>query len=176
MTNQSFSILGKHIQQLRLDKQLSLSQLASDAGIAKSNLSRLEQGNGNPTIDTLWRLANTLGLPFGELVVPLTTSIGEDGLEIRLIERGRSTPNVDAYWMSFAPHVLRKAEAHSSGTTETIHVISGELTVGVEGELQKLRAGECKTFESDKAHCYQSFEDWTSCILTIVYHKDGNNE
>ena len=60
--------LGRNLQKLRLDKGLSLSKLAADAGIAKSNLSRLEQGTGNPTIDTIWRLAVQLDVPFGSLV------------------------------------------------------------------------------------------------------------
>ena len=99
MDKASLITLGQHLQQLRLKQGLSLSQLAADAGIAKSNLSRLEQGNGNPTVDTIWRLAVQLNMPFGALVAPVNSSFGETGMEVRLIDQGQDTPKVDAYWM-----------------------------------------------------------------------------
>ncbi|QCG67573.2 MULTISPECIES: helix-turn-helix domain-containing protein [Pseudomonas] len=37
---------------------LSLTELAKRAGVAKSTLSQLESGIGNPSIETLWSLLN----------------------------------------------------------------------------------------------------------------------
>ena len=138
MNQSTLYILGRHLQKLRQDKGVSLSQLAAGAGIAKSNLSRLEQGNGNPTLDTIWRLAKQLDVPFGQLVHPLSTSVGENGVEVRLIEQGQGVPNVDAYWMAVAPNTLREAEAHATGTQETITVISGSVEAGNMGSTQLL--------------------------------------
>ena len=73
MEKPSLDILGRNLQSIRVSKGLSLSQLAQDAGIAKSNLSRIEQGSGNPTLDTLWRLAIQLDVPFGCLVASMNT-------------------------------------------------------------------------------------------------------
>ncbi|GAA3746093.1 hypothetical protein GCM10022225_32290 [Plantactinospora mayteni] len=39
---------------------ISLAELARRAGIAKSTLSQLEAGNGNPSVETVW----ALGVPF----------------------------------------------------------------------------------------------------------------
>jgi transcriptional regulator with XRE-family HTH domain len=47
---------------------LSLTELARRAGIAKSTLSQLESGAGNPSVETLWALAVALGVPFSRLV------------------------------------------------------------------------------------------------------------
>ena len=89
MDHLALSTLGQHLQRLRQERGLSLSQLAAAAGIAKSNLSRLEQGNGNPTLDTIWRLAVQLNMPFGTLVAPITVPLGEDGVQVRLIDQGQ---------------------------------------------------------------------------------------
>ena len=43
---------------------LSLSELARNAGIAKSTLSQLESGAGNPSLETLWALSVALEVPF----------------------------------------------------------------------------------------------------------------
>ena len=93
----SLETLGRHLQALRQARGLSLSQLAGQAAIAKSNLSRLEQGNGNPTIDTLWRLARQLRVPFGTLIAPIATSVEDSGVSVQLIEQsqGRGEPAVE---------------------------------------------------------------------------------
>lgn len=174
--NQStLNTLGRHLQKLRQEKGVSLSQLAAGAGIAKSNLSRLEQGNGNPTLDTIWRLAKQLGVPFGELVQPLSASVGEKGVEVRLIEQGKGSPNVDAYWMSVAPNTYREAEAHAMGTQETITLISGTLEAGNVGSASLFLPGQSITFNADLPHIYKTHDEWVTCLITVVYHK-GENE
>lgn len=173
MNQSTLNILGRHLQRLRLDKGVSLSQLAAGAGIAKSNLSRLEQGNGNPTLDTIWRLAKQLDVPFGQLVQPLSASVGEKGVEVRLIEQGQGVPNVDAYWMSVAPNTLREAEAHATGTEETITVVSGALEAGNVGNTHLLHPGQSAVFSADLPHIYQTGDAWATCLITIVYHKEA---
>src|SRR3954452_3245440 len=54
---------------------ISLAELARRAGLAKSTLSQLEAGNGNPSVETLWALAVALGVPFSRLVEPPTPSV-----------------------------------------------------------------------------------------------------
>src|SRR6476661_3473883 len=49
---------------------LSLTEVARRAGVAKSTLSQLESGTGNPSVETLWALAVALGVPFSQLVDP----------------------------------------------------------------------------------------------------------
>ncbi|GEA05374.1 hypothetical protein KUL42_01350 [Alteromonas sp. KUL42] len=172
MLNQStLNTLGRHLQKLRQERGISLSQLAAGAGIAKSNLSRLEQGNGNPTLDTIWRLAKELDLSFGELVHPLSTSVGEQGVEVRLIEQGKGDPKVDAYWMSIAPNTHREAEAHATGTEESITLISGSLEAGNTGNTVVLSPGQSTAFNADLPHCYKTQDQWATCLITIVYHK-----
>jgi len=49
---------------------LTLTELARRAGLAKSTLSQLESGSGNPGVETLWALSMALGVPFSRLVEP----------------------------------------------------------------------------------------------------------
>ncbi|ALM53087.1 helix-turn-helix domain-containing protein [Halomonas huangheensis] len=165
----SLSTLGQHLQQLRTTRGWSLSQLASMAGIAKSNLSRLEQGNGNPTLDTLWRLAVHLEVPFGTLVAPISAPLDEDGVQVQLLDQGRDKPPVDVYWMRCAPWTERQAEAHTPGARENITVISGQLAVGPINAIQTVSAGETISFDADQMHSYRTEESWATLMMTIVY-------
>lgn len=169
--------LGQNLQKLRLERGLSLSKLAADAGIAKSNLSRLEQGVGNPTVDTIWRLAVQMNVPFGSLVASVTTPFGSDEIQFKLIEQGTDNPQVDAYWMSMAPESDRVAEPHSPGTRESVTVISGELEITTQGQVNTLKAGDQFTFAADNVHEYRNGERWSTLLMTITYSKvEADNE
>ena len=45
----------------RVERGMTLGQLAEATGICASNISRIESGNANPTLRTLQRLADGLG-------------------------------------------------------------------------------------------------------------------
>src|SRR3712207_3580971 len=60
---------------------LSLAELARRAGIAKSTLSQLEAGAGNPSVETLWSLGVARGVPSSRLVEPPPP-------DVRVIRRG----------------------------------------------------------------------------------------
>src|SRR4051794_1223159 len=49
---------------------ISIAELARRAGVAKSTLSQLESGAGNPSIETVWSLGVALGVPFSRLAEP----------------------------------------------------------------------------------------------------------
>lgn len=174
MDKLSLSTLGQHLQTLRTERGFSLSQLANEAGIAKSNLCRLEQGNGNPTLDTIWRLAVQLNVPFGTLVAPITVPLGEDGVQVRLIDQGKDSPQVDAYWMRCAPNTLRHAEAHTPGAQESLTLISGWLEAGPNGDTTPLMPGETLTFSADQPHLYRTQAAEATLILTITYAEKGD--
>ena len=55
-------LLALSIKRERQAAGLSLTELAKRAGVAKSTLSQLESGIGNPSIETLWSLATAMGL------------------------------------------------------------------------------------------------------------------
>ncbi|MEG3115984.1 helix-turn-helix domain-containing protein [Salinicola sp. 4072] len=173
----SLETLGRHLQALRQARGLSLSQLAGQAAIAKSNLSRLEQGNGNPTIDTLWRLARQLRVPFGTLIAPIATSVEDSGVSVQLIEQsqGRGEPAVDAYLMRCAPHTCRRAEGHASGTRETLQVIEGWIAAGPTGAERQLAAGELFTFRADRPHDYRTSDVAATLLVTIVYAREDES-
>lgn len=53
--------LMKAIIDARCDENLSQAELAQRAGLRQSNISRIENGNCNPTIHTLRQIAKGLG-------------------------------------------------------------------------------------------------------------------
>ena len=56
-----------YIEKVRLEKGLSLSELARKSGVSKSHISNIESELKYPTLPTLCKIANALGVPASEL-------------------------------------------------------------------------------------------------------------
>ncbi|MGW0708658.1 helix-turn-helix domain-containing protein [Streptomyces sp. NPDC002643] len=161
---------------------LSLSELAKRAGIAKSTLSQLEAGNGNPSVETLWALGVVLGVPFSVLVEPPAPSV-------RVVRAGQgptvasekaayaatllsaSPPGVrrDIYHLRSEPGSARESEPHIPGTVEHLIVATGRLKAGPAGETVELAPGDYITYRGDVPHSYEALEPGTAFVL-IMQH------
>ena len=59
--------VGKRIQEIRMEKNISQQDLSSKCNFEKSNMSRLENGNANATLSTLEKVCNALEIDYIEL-------------------------------------------------------------------------------------------------------------
>ena len=59
--------IGKRIKTLREERNIHQQDLTAKCNIEKSNLSRLEAGGTNPTIYTLFKIAECLDISISEL-------------------------------------------------------------------------------------------------------------
>jgi transcriptional regulator with XRE-family HTH domain len=63
-------LVGLNAARIRKEKGLTQEQLAERSGLSQQYLSGLEQGRRNPTIVTLYEIAEALGVSHVELVRP----------------------------------------------------------------------------------------------------------
>ena len=77
-----FKQVGKKVQKIRTLKGLSQVDLVGkmEGNIDTTNISRIESGRTNPTLLTLYRLAQALEVPISELVSFDDVSYPEIGL------------------------------------------------------------------------------------------------
>ncbi|MBP6234513.1 MAG: helix-turn-helix transcriptional regulator [Saprospiraceae bacterium] len=59
--------IGNNIKNIRESKGISQQKLAADCNFEKSNMSRIEAGKTNPTILTLYKIANALDVDVREI-------------------------------------------------------------------------------------------------------------
>ena len=62
--------LGANIRELRTASDLTLEDLASEAGLSVTYLGQTERGQRNPSVLVLWRVAEALGITLDQLVAP----------------------------------------------------------------------------------------------------------
>jgi len=63
-------LVGRNFARLRREKGLTQEELEARSGFSQQYLSGLERGTRNPTIVTLYELAQALGVSHVELVLP----------------------------------------------------------------------------------------------------------
>jgi transcriptional regulator with XRE-family HTH domain len=60
--------LGEQVRRLRLERGLTLEEVAAKSGCSVGSLSQLERGKGNPAFFTLVRIAHALDVPVARLL------------------------------------------------------------------------------------------------------------
>jgi transcriptional regulator with XRE-family HTH domain len=175
-------LLGENLKGLRSDRGLSLDAVAKLSGVSKSMLGQIERGDVNPTISTVWRIANGLRVSFTSLVTrpqddsevvvrAETDPLVEDGGKVRNYpvfpfdaDRGFET-----YYVEFDADGYLHADAHSPGTQEFLTLHGGQLAVRVADEEHTLGRGDSIRFKADVPHSYHN-PGTETVSLTMVIH------
>ena len=175
-------VVAGHLKRLRAAMRFGLDELSRRCGVSKSMLARIERGEGNPTLTTLWKVSNGMGVPFDELIARPSQDFAvvrtedvqpilEDGGRVRNYsvfpdgERRRFA----VYIMELDPRSSWTSEAHPRGTTEFITVFEGSLEVSACGWSAVLRRGESLRFAADTEHGYAN-PTGERCLLHMIMY------
>jgi transcriptional regulator with XRE-family HTH domain len=176
------STIAASLRRERERAGLSLTELARRAGIAKSTLSQLESGHGNPSVETMWALGVALGVPLSRLVdpprPPVTVIRAGEGPAI-YSERAHYTatllsscpPNArrDLYLLTVDPGPARESEPHMPGTVEHVVVGTGRAMVGLADDPVELAPGDYVSYPGDLPHVFQALADGTTAVMTMEH-------
>ena len=64
------TLIGRNVRKYRLQQGLTQEELSARCGFGQNYLSDLERGRRNPTVVTLWEIAQTLGVTPVDLITP----------------------------------------------------------------------------------------------------------
>lgn len=160
--------IGARVKQERKARDWTLDQLAAAAAVSRRMVVSVEQGAVNPSVGTLLRLSDALGVGLPALVEPpeaKPVKIVRSGAGAALwsgtfggrgvLVAGTTPPDVVELWdWTLAPGDRHANEAHTAGTKELVHVLAGVLTIDVDGEVITLETGDALTFPGDVDHAY----------------------
>ncbi|CAM3796058.1 helix-turn-helix domain-containing protein [Kibdelosporangium persicum] len=172
------SVIATSLQRERRRAGLSLAELARRAGVAKSTLSQLESGTGNPSIETLWALCVALDVTFAQLVEPPEpkvhviradegSTIAAEHAEYVAKVLSASPPNArrDLYLITAQPGTVREAAPHRSGTYEHVVLSVGRALVGVQGNPVEIGPGDYIGYPADVPHVFEALEPDTVAVM-----------
>lgn len=166
------SVIGDRIRRERQSRRWTLDQLAEAAGVSRRMLVKVEQGAANPSVGTLLRLSNALGVGLPDLIEapgakPVRVTRRGEGAELwssvgggrGVLVAGTERPDVVELWdWTLAPGDRHASEAHSAGTKELLQVHQGTITVEVDDESVSLGPGDALSFPGDMPHSYANLK------------------
>ncbi len=162
------TVIGHNINEARASRSLTFDQLAKLSGVSKGMLVQIEQGKTNPSIGTLCKIANALGVAVSKFIetseAPPVRIInqadatelwsGRNGSAGKLVV-GFDSPSLTEFWSwHLVPGEWHDGIAHPGGTREILFVRSGELSLTVDGSTHRAKAGQTITFVADRPHRY----------------------
>jgi transcriptional regulator with XRE-family HTH domain len=160
--------IGAKVRAERQARDWTLDQFARATGVSRRMLINIEQGSANPSVTTLLRISDALGIGLSALVaVPeaARVKVVRDGKGAALwtgqgggrgvLLAGTTPPDVLELWdWTLAAGDRHQSEAHVRGTKEILQVREGTVTVTVADQVEVLEAGDAISFASDVAHSY----------------------
>jgi transcriptional regulator with XRE-family HTH domain len=175
-TGAPLELIAASLRRERRRTGLSLTEVARRAGIAKSTLSQLESGTGNPSLETLWAICVALDAPFARLLDPPRPhvqviradegpTVSEADYQATLLAACPPGARRDVYRIAAEPGQARASDAHMPGVTEHVVLSAGRALVGVAGEPVGLGPGDYICYPGDIPHVFEALEPGTLAVL-----------
>lgn len=162
--------IATNLRGLRNRRRFTLDALAARSGVSRGMLIQVEQARTNPSIATLVRIADALGVSVAQLVeaadspaIRLARSADAVALwhgrpgSVSTLLLGSDPPDAVELWeWQLAPGDAYDGEAHQPGTRELIFVLEGRLTLAVGREEAGAASGDAVLFAADRPHGYRN--------------------
>ena len=171
--------LGEKLKKLRLEKQMTLHDVAKATGYSKALISRIENDSVSPSIASLVKITSVLEIRLNDL---FTAIEGGRVSVVKKSERKSSTPaggivvedlcEIAASKMSAAIKIFESGaeseEARADGTGEEWwHILKGKLEVSVDGTLTELNEGDSIYVISESLRTWRNPAKGKTSVLVV---------
>ncbi len=173
--------IGTNLKQIRVARQLSLDRMAQKTGVSKAMLGQIERGETNPTVSTLWKIANGLRISFSSL-------IKESEPSVQIVKTEELTPiqeqngayqvfplfpfhadkGFECFIIRLAPGCVHASDPHHDGVTEYITVMEGALNLSVGSQTYQVSEGQAISFTANVVHTYKNTHDTQATKLHLM--------
>ena len=183
--------LGRVARRIRDSQGLTLTDVATRAGISAAMLSRLETGRTSPSLETIVSLAGALGVKASHLLQDIgvedeSAQIVHAGQGLEVVRRG--TKRGHTYHLLaaqrgpkkvFEPFLVTltdKSEVFPGFEhpgTEFLHILSGEIVYRLGRRSYHLKPGDSLTFHGAVAHGPEKLVKVPIRMLSIIMYGDA---
>jgi transcriptional regulator with XRE-family HTH domain len=177
------SAIGARVKRERQSRRWTLDQLAEAAGVSRRMVVNVEQGAANPSVGTLLRISDALGIGLPALVErpepkPVKVTRAGEGAVLwsgtgggrGVLVAGTEPPDVAELWdWTLEPGDHHVSEAHAMGTRKLLQVQQGTITVQVADRSTTLAAGDALAFPGDLVHSYANAHTESARFCLAVF-------
>lgn len=175
--------LGEILRGLRSSSGLSLNSLAASSGVSAGLLSQIERGIGNPSYNTLIKLAHALGVGVGEFFGGPDPEPKLVGLVRADARRRLLLSEHDMVYELLTPSMngrlgMVRAQVASGWTNESVPfvhegeesvvIVEGELLAVIGGERYELGVGDAITYDASIPHWYANVTELPAVLIASM--------
>lgn len=168
------------LRSLRLQRGMTLEQLAADSGLTRSYLSKLERGLSSPSIGSAIRIAKALGISLDQMygqendhdpISIVRSAAGKPGdpdMHLSLvagIDPGRS---MRAFIIRPSQTAKRGRMMSEHDGEEILFVLTGEIELLIGKRKEVLKPGDCAQFDSTIPHRLTSLSPEPASALVVI--------
>jgi len=180
--------VGTNMKRLRRDASLTLDVLAERSGVSKAMLSQIESEKVNPTVATVWKIAQGLGVEINELLAGSTAPVrtfhmtgkdnmtvldtDEEGLHIKVLTPIQMVEDLEMYLLTFAPGGALRSAPHFPQTEEFLTVVTGAIRVRAGDRDAVVSEGDFIRYQCDVDHDIENVGEGPAVVHMVVrFHK-----
>ena len=186
--------LGNVIRELRLKDNLTIAEVAAQAGISRGMVSKIENGQVSTSLETLSKIAQALGVSLAHLFRHYNMPSGgaqlvKSGEGMEVVRRGTRrghTYHLLAYDQgpkkNFEPFLITMDDASEvfptfeHPGTEFIHMLQGRIEYRHGQHTYMLEGGDSLTFRGDIPHGPERLLELPIHFLSIIIYGGQSEE
>lgn len=176
-------IIGKNLNSIRKQKNLSLDKVSELTGVSKAMLAQIEKGASNPTVTTLWKIATGLNVSFSYFmeeeekdtlyisrcdIKPIIEN--DEKMKVYPLFSYDNNRRFEVFTIELEPGCNRISSPHNEGVEEYVVVTKGEMELVIGDENYKLVCGDAIRYFADKPHCYRNLSGDKAVFQNIIYY------
>ena len=179
--------ISKKIKKTRIEKSLTVQELASKSNVTKGLISQIENGRSLPSLPVLFKIISSLDIAINEFFSGMTKESKEEPVIIRKCDQYEGFQKEDALGFfykrilaqdvpaSTIDIVLLTLEPGSSrplvqtAALEYKYIISGSVQYEINGEFFDLNAGDSIFFNGMLPHVPKTTSNHPSVMLIIYF-------
>lgn len=181
--------IGSSIQKMRKSHKLTLSALSQRSGVSVATLSQIEADKVNPTIATLWKIAEGLEIDIHSLLSGLERQrrmfdisrrddiarldTEEEGVHIRVYSPLSMAEDLEMYSLTVLPGQKLFSDSHPEKTEEYLTVVAGHIRVDVGDNTAELGPDDFIRYHADVQHNIENIGDDEARLNMVVRFKKG---
>lgn len=178
--------IGKRIRAIRKEERMTISMLASSAGVSNGLISRIENGRTIPSLPVLLSLITSLNYDVSKFFEGVESKVGGKYICVRAAEQEIIEKEVEAVGFSyskifgksinslgFEAVVLTiqpnsKREMVTTDAWELKYVLSGQCIYNIDGEEVLLNEGDSIYFDGRLPHVPINKSE-SPCVMLVLY-------
>lgn len=180
--------VGQRLRQLREERNISMRGLATRSGLSANALSMIERGKTSPSVSTLYKLSDALGVPITEFFTQQLER--QEVVFLKSDARARISfmrGNIEGlggeqFVGKVSPFLVTLENGASSGPVQMSHTghefvfcLRGKLDYRVEKQTFSLDSGDSLLFAAQLKHSWKSSGgNVTTALIVISEHSESS--